>query len=155
MNQRKRRRMKTSIFSLALLCAMVCGCSRAAWQAAAQGAASGVASAGAPQTPALLLYGGSGHKTFLGCLNCSEMSQSSVFNSYSFGSAYGQTIFNRYSDFGSEYSIWGACNAYATDPPVIVDASGRFYGRLTLNEYHSEIGIGRNYFGWLKEKVCV
>jgi hypothetical protein len=82
------------------------------------------------------------------------MSQSSVLNSFSFGSPYGQTIFNHYSDFGSAYSSMGSCNAYATDPPVIVDASGRYYGRLTLNEYHTEIGIGRNYIGWLKEKVC-
>jgi hypothetical protein len=82
------------------------------------------------------------------------MSQSSIFNSYSYGSSYGQTIFNHYSEFGSAYSTWGACNAYALDPPVIVDSSGRYYGRLTLNEYHAEIGIGRNYTGWLKEKVC-
>jgi hypothetical protein len=151
MNRMKRSRMKTSMVSLALLCALFCGCSRAAWQAAAQGAAS----ASAPATPpALLLYGGSDHKTFLGCLNCSEMSQSSVFNSFSYGSSYGQTIFNHYSDFGSAYSTLGACNAYATNPPVIVDSSGHYYGRLTLNEYHSEIGIGRNYVGWLKEKVC-
>src|ERR1700748_3328771 len=113
MSRRKQNLMKPSMFSLAVLCALVCGCSRAAWQAAAQGAAAGVAAPQAP--PALLLYGGSGHKTFLGCLNCSEMSQSSIFNTFTFGSEYGQTIFNHYSDFGSAYSTWGACNAYATD----------------------------------------
>jgi hypothetical protein len=144
--------MKISVVTLALLCGLMCGCSRAAWQAAGQGAAAATAAPPAPS--ALLLFGGSGHKTFLGCLNCSEMSQSSVFNSFSYGSVYGQTIFNHYSDFGSAYSIWGACNAYASDPPVIVDSSGHYYGRLTLNEYHTEIGTGRNYIGWLKEKVC-
>ena len=47
-----------------------------------------------------------------------------------------------------------ACNPYATDPPVIVDSAGHYYGRLTLNQYHGEIGAGRNYVEWLKEKVC-
>jgi hypothetical protein len=134
------------LFGLFLL-----GCSRAAWQAAVQGAAA----ASSPQTPpALLLFGGQDHKTFLGCLNCSETSQSSVFNTFSYGSPYGQTIFNHYSDYGSAYSTWGACNSYATDPPVIVDSSGNYYGRLTLNEYHSQIGIGRKYVDWLKTSVC-
>lgn len=137
---------------IGLLCSVFfIGCSRAAWQAAAQGAAA----ASAPPTPtALLLFGGQNHKTFLGCLNCSEMSQSSIFNTFGYGSSYGQTIFNHYSDYGSAYSTWSACNPYATDPPVIVDSAGHYYGRLTLNLYYTEIGTGRNYVGWLKEKVC-
>jgi hypothetical protein len=47
----------------------------------------------------------------------------------------------------------GGLHPYATDPPVIVDSNGRYYGRLTLNRYHSEIGIGRQYMGWLAA-VC-
>jgi hypothetical protein len=137
-------------FGCALFCLL--GCTRAAWQAAAQGAASGAA---LPTPSALMLFGGQDHKTFLGCLNCAETSTSSVFNGYGqYGSPYGQTIFNHYSNFGSAYSGWGACNSYATDPPVIVDSSGNYYVRLTLNEYHAQIGIGRNYIEWLKTKVC-
>ena len=45
-------------------------------------------------------------------------------------------------------------NPYATDPPVIVDQEGRFYGRLTMNEYNYQIGSGRGYLEWLKQKVC-
>jgi serine/threonine protein kinase len=41
-----------------------------------------------------------------------------------------------------------------TDPPVIVDHEGRYYGRLTLNLYDTEIAAGRQYVGWLKERVC-
>ena len=77
------------------------GCSRAAWQAAAQGAAVGASASSAPT--GLLLFGGQDHKTFLGCLNCNEMSQSSVFNQFTYGSPYGQTIFNHYAQFGSEF----------------------------------------------------
>src|SRR6185437_8084418 len=84
------------------------GCTRAAWQAAAQGAATGAAPAQAPS--ALLVFGGSDHKTFLGCLNCSEYGQSSIKNQYSFGSPYGHTIFNHFSEYGSEFSSDSACN---------------------------------------------
>ena len=128
------------------------GCTRAAWQAAAQGAATGAAPAQAPS--ALLVFGGSDHKTFLGCLNCSEYGQSSIKNQYSFGSPYGHTIFNHFSEYGSEFSSDSACNPYATDPPVIVDGDGNYYGRLTVNEYHYQIGIGRNLVAWLKTSVC-
>jgi hypothetical protein len=126
------------------------GCNKATWASAAQGAAAGLnGAAAAPQK--LMVFGGDGHKTYLGCLNCSEYASDSVLNQYgTYGSPYSsQSIFNKYSEFGSKYSQYGACNQYATDPPVIVDHDGRFYGRLTLNQYHSQLGIGRQYLGWL------
>jgi hypothetical protein len=108
-----------------------------------------------PPPAKLMIFGGDGHKTYLGCLNCSEYATDSVFNQYGqHGSRYSsESVFNPYSDFGSAYSSYGACNPYATDPPVIVDSSGNYYGRLTLNRYHTEIGIGQQYMGWLAA-VC-
>lgn len=105
--------------------------------------------------PALLLFGGQDHKTFLGCLNCNRYSADSILNAYgSYGSAYSSTsIFNHFSDYGSAYSMFSACNSYATDPPVIVDSAGNFYGRLTLNQYHAQIGVGSQYHDFL-EGVC-
>jgi hypothetical protein len=104
----------------------------------------------------LMLFGGVDHKTYLGCLNCSQYATDSVFNRFgSSGSQYStDSIWNTYSDFGSPYSMYSACNQYATDPPVIVDHEGDYYGRLTINEYHSEIGAGRQYVNWLKQAVC-
>jgi hypothetical protein len=32
---------------------------------------------------------------------------------------------------------------------VIVDESGRFYGRLTLNRYHPQLGVGASFMAWL------
>jgi hypothetical protein len=132
------------------------GCS----PAARQGAVNAIGAAGAGAAPSrqqkLMLFGGEGHKVYLGCLNCSQYSTDSVFNQYgTFGSRYSNTsVWNHYSDYGSAYSSWGACNPYATDPPVIVDLDGNFYGRLTLNEYHAQIGTGRNYHDWLYRLVC-
>jgi hypothetical protein len=103
----------------------------------------------------LMIFGGTNHGTYLGCLNCSEYAADSVLNNYgSHGSPYSaESIFNHYGQFGSPYSTESACNQYATDPPVIVDGNGTYYGRLTLNRYAREIGKGTEYMGWLTA-VC-
>ena len=89
---------------------------------------------GFPTRPELLLFGGDGHRVFLGCLNCSKYDNASVFNEFGrHGSRHGsESIFNRFGDYGSKYSSHSACNPYATDPPVVVDRSGNYYGRLTV-----------------------
>lgn len=133
-------------------------CSPAARQrvaAVATAAASG-AGAAAQSSSKLMIFGGMDHKTYLGCLNCSEYASDSVLNQYGTnGSPYSSnSIWNPYSEFGSAYSNYSACNSYASDPPVIVDHNGSFYGRLTLNRYHPQLGAGAKYFGWLSENVC-
>src|SRR5882762_3408615 len=135
--------------SLALVLVVCCAsCSPAARQRA--GAAISGATVGTSTTSQyskLMLFGGDDHKTYLGCLNCSQYAQDSIFNKYGeHGSPYSaNSIWNRYGGFGSKYAANSACNAYAVDPPVIVNQEGAYYGRLTLNRYHSEIGVGRRY----------
>jgi len=108
-----------------------------------------------PQTSKLMIFGGSNHSVYLGCLNCSEYATDSVKNQYGpHGSAYAsESIFNHYGTYGSAYSSEGACSQYASDPPVIVDAAGKYYGRLTLNRYHAQLGMGAQLMGWLAA-VC-
>lgn len=101
-----------------------------------------------------MIFGGDGHKTYLGCLNCSEFAADPKNQFGRHGSPYStESIFNHFSQFGSPYSTWSACNPYATDPPVIVDGSGKFYGRLTLNTFSPELGAGNDLLGWLRA-VC-
>lgn len=92
------------------------------------------------QTTALLLFGGSDHKTFLGCLNCGAYASTSVCNQYgSHGSRYApESIWNAYGPFGSRYSADSPWNKYASTPPVIVDKDGGFYGYFTANRYHDK-----------------
>jgi len=135
------------------------GCSPAARQGVANAvnaAAVGAAQGSAPNSQKLMIFGGQDHRTYLGCLNCSDYASDSVSNEYGeHGSRYSSaSIWNHYNEFGSAYSNFGACNAYATDPPVIVDSEGSFYGRLTLNQYHSQIGIGNKFHDWLENSVC-
>jgi hypothetical protein len=103
-----------------------------------------------------MIFGGDGHKIYLGCLNCSQYASDSVFNEYGdHGSQYSsESIWNHFGDYGSTYSSYGACNLYASDPPVIVDGAGKYYGRLTMNTYHAEYGAGASYYDWLKVSVC-
>jgi len=102
-----------------------------------------------------MLFGGLNHRIYLGCLNCSEYAADSVFNSFGKGNPFSsESIFNHFSQYGSAFSTYGVCNSYASDPPVIVDQFGRYYGRLTMNEYHRQIGIGDQLIGWLKAAVC-
>jgi hypothetical protein len=103
--------------------------------------------------PALLLFGGSGHKTFLGCF-CNAQSPQSLINPYAFGNKFSVTsIFNHFSDYGSPYSTYSACNPYATDPPVVVTSTGQFVGRLTLNRYAAGALTLPQLVGWLTA-VC-
>jgi hypothetical protein len=99
----------------------------------------------------LMLFGGAGHRTYLGCLSCSNYASDSVFNSYGdHGSAYGsESIANHYSDFGSAYSEYSACSPYASDPPVVVDGDGRFYGRLSVNPFARERLQNADFNAWL------
>jgi hypothetical protein len=102
----------------------------------------------------LLVFGGEGHKTFLGCLNCSKFDANSVMNEFGqYGSAYSTvSILNQFSEFGSPYSTHSACGPYASDPPVIVDRAGNYYGRLTVNRFADPTHVG-NWSAWISA-VC-
>jgi hypothetical protein len=147
----------TACAILGYLFVVVIGCSPAARQragAVVSGAAAGASAAQAVSK--LMIFGGQDHKTYLGCLNCNEYATDSVYNSYgNSGSPYStQSIWNHYGEYGSPYSTHSACNPDASDPPVIVDQNGTFYGRPTLNEYHAQRGAGAKYYEWLRVTVC-
>lgn len=102
----------------------------------------------------LHIYGGKGHDIYLGCINCDSYNTNSIWNEYgTYGNSYNsKSIWNDYGSFGSEYSNTSPFNSYASDPPVIVDKDGGFYGYFTVNEYRSKrstlkiaLVICRNY----------
>lgn len=148
------RRLLISVM-IASLFVLLQSCSPAVLQGIGQ-AASDAASASGGSTVKLMIFGGPDHKTYLGCLTCSQYSTGSVLNQYGeYGSRYStDSIWNRYGDFGSPYSSNSACNAYTTDSPVIVDENGNAYGRLTLNLYDPHIALGQKFVSWLRDSVC-
>jgi len=106
----------------------VVGCSAAYLQNAARWFA-------AVESSTLMVYGGPGDTTYLGCLNCLESAPESVLNPLGpYGSHHSPTsISNPSGSFGSLGSPFSACNPFATDPPIIVDDQGYSYGWLTLD----------------------
>src|SRR5690242_12846065 len=87
---------------LVLILGFLWGCSPAA-RSNIGAIATGAAGASASETVKLMLFGGEDHKTYLGCLNCSQYAVDSVFNEYGQnGSPYAsESIWNHYSEYGS------------------------------------------------------
>jgi hypothetical protein len=85
----------------------------------------------------LHLYGGSDHDVYLGCINCDEYDSNSIWNEYgTYGNSYNSnSIWNEYGTYGNEYNSDSPWNAYGTNPPVVIDKQGGFYGYFTVNEY--------------------
>ncbi len=103
----------------------------------------------------LLIFGGTGFKTYLGCLTCNQYDSESVLNKYGlYGSAYSTTsILNKYSQYGSAYSNDSACSSYASNPPRVQDENGGYYGRLTLNKSFPQAIKDSTIVQWL-ELAC-
>ena len=141
------------IIGVATFALLVTGCMALAQGVPAMTSAF-VGGAGAPGAD-YLIFGGPGHETYLGCLSCPASDSESALNEYgTYGSPYSSTsIANPYSKFGSPYSSYSACNPHASDPPVVVDRQGSYYGRLTMNEYNRDQIEGPNTLAWLRS-VC-
>lgn len=86
-----------------------------------------------------MLFGGVNNSVYLGCLNCSEYESDSILNTYgNYGNSYGPfSIWNLNGIYGSRFSQYSPWNQYASNPPIIVDQNGNFYGYFTVNKFHS------------------
>ena len=82
----------------------------------------------------LMVFGGSNHEVFLGCL-CEEREADSVFNMMGeHGSELSETsIRNKFAPYGSDHDDTSACNPSATRPPTVLTSDGKSLGLLTRN----------------------
>jgi hypothetical protein len=84
----------------------------------------------------VLIFAGEGHREFAGCLTCSELDANSVWNDMSsHGWRNGFGTWNPFGPYKNPFGPYSACNEFASDPPVLVDRTGQFYGRLSVNAY--------------------
>jgi len=90
----------------------------------------------------IMVFGGPTHTTYLGCLSCAVADRDSVFTG-------GPSVVNPQSDFVSVGSAYSACNPFATDPPLIVDERGKYYGRLTVNQSRPDGPPTDDLRGWI------
>ncbi|MBS0645220.1 MAG: hypothetical protein JSR97_01330 [Verrucomicrobia bacterium] len=88
----------------------------------------------------LHLYGGQNQDVYLGCLNCSDIDQNSIWNDIgTYGSNINsKSIWNDIGTYGSDISNYSPFNSLASYPPAIVDKDGNFYGYLTTNDLKSK-----------------
>ena len=70
-----------------------------------------------------------------------------------------ENIWNEYGKYGSEHSNYSPFNEYASNPPVIVDKQGNFYGYFTVNKFKSKranfdlVNIIYEYYEEIREDV--
>lgn len=88
----------------------------------------------------LMLWGGEKHEVYLGCLNCTQYHAESVWNEEGvYGTKMNNlSIWSEFSDFGNEFTDMNPWNEYATNPPMILDENGGFYGYFTRNPYFKD-----------------
>ena len=84
----------------------------------------------------LYIYGGRNEEDYLGKLNAGRYDSESIWNQYgAYGNKYhSKCIWNVYGTYGSEYSAYSPFNDYASNPPVLRDRAGNFYGYFTSNK---------------------
>jgi hypothetical protein len=94
--------------------------------------------------PKVMIFGGNKHDTYLGCLSCNRMAQDSIFNkSGEYGTCRpsANNLFCRgtFNDFGGATPLHhlSACSEHASDPPVIVDDRGNYFGRFSVGGMHA------------------
>lgn len=87
----------------------------------------------------LLIYGGENNRTFLGCINCSDSGSDSIWNLYSgFGSEHdANSIWNEHGEFSGIHGKYSPFNKYSSNPPILVDRQGNFYGYFTADEKYN------------------
>ena|SRR5947207_2598494 len=91
--------------------------------------------------PVVWIFGGSDHKTFLGCLTCEPSAVNSIFNSdgdfghcggLAFDNLYCHTLLSAFGSTGLVAEETSACGPSSTNPPVLVDPDGHYYGRFSV-----------------------
>jgi len=94
---------------------------------------------------AMQIWAGPLHREYLGCLNCDALDVSSVWDTY--GAMGWENDFaanSHYARYRAAHGRYSACDAFAADPPILIDNSRRSYGVLNVSETRTDSICGRN-----------
>ena len=102
------------------------------------------------------LWGGPGYTVYLGCFSCNQFVSDSVFNQFGrYGSRFSPTsVANHFSDYGSQLSRNSACNALATNPPILLNVATQRYTELTLNRFRPFAETDLTILAVLRTVLC-
>ena len=89
--------------------------------------------------PRLQIYAGSQHRDYLGCLNCDRFDTNSIWNGYGpFGWDNGYVGQSRFHGYFQPHGQFSACDPFAADPPLLIDAANTQYSRLNVSKTRSD-----------------
>jgi len=94
---------------------------------------------GATIQMAMHIWAGPLHREYLGCLNCDQFDVGSVWDGY--GAMGWDSVFTANSHFAkyrAAHGRYSACDAFAADPPVLMDNSLRHYGVLNVSDIRAD-----------------
>jgi hypothetical protein len=86
-----------------------------------------------------LIYAGPLHREYLGCLNCDQFDTNSVWDGYAamgWGNAFADA--SHFARYRSPHDRYSACDAFAADPPILIDRSLNHYGVLNVSTTRSD-----------------
>jgi len=116
-----------------------------------------------PPQNKIMIFGGKDHNIYLGCLSCETYENDSIFNENGhYGSCQlfqKDSLFCKgpFDDFGSggPFHDLSACGPNASNPPVIVDNLGYYYGRFSIDSpFENKDSICNNFGKFYNEDIC-
>lgn len=87
----------------------------------------------------LRLYGGEKLDVFLGCMDCSDRNEESIWNKngeYGYAPFKDSSIWYAHGKYGGTFGDYSPFNRWSKNPPALFDSHGNFLGYLTVNEKH-------------------
>lgn len=81
-----------------------------------------------------LIYAGPLHRDYIGCLNCDQFDTNSVWDGYGalgWGNAFSDA--SHFAAYRAPHGRYSACDAFAADPPILIDRSLNHYGTLSIS----------------------
>jgi len=90
-----------------------------------------------------LIYAGPLHRDYLGCLNCDQFDTNSVWDAFAptgWTNAYIEA--SRFATYRAKHGRYSSCDAFAADPPILIDISRHFYGVLNVSETRADSVCG-------------
>lgn len=94
---------------------------------------------GATIQMAMHIWAGPLHREYLGCLNCDQFDVSSVWDGYgAMGWDNGFAANSHFARYRQAHGRYSACDAFAQDPPILMDNSLRHFGVLNVSDTRAD-----------------
>jgi len=89
--------------------------------------------------PSIQIYAGPLHRDYLGCLNCDQFDPLSIWDNYgAFGLDNAYPDMSRYAEYRRPKGRYSACDAYAKDPPILIDNARKDYGVFSTSDTRAD-----------------